>query len=255
MRRTPSFLNFPNPTCMASADTPLPRIRILLVDDSTLVRRGVRELLEGRQRQAELVIAGEAGSVAEALTVARTCKPDVVLLDIRLPDGDGFEACRGILKENPGARILMLTSFANDDFVHQAIVSGAHGYLMKEVEPERLIEAIVSLHHGESILGTGLVERVLDLVRAGRTGAGRDSASGLSLLSAQERRVLALVAEGRTNKEIGVQLGLSDNTVKNYLVNVFDKLKVKRRSQAAALWVQSAGKTQDARSGLPIGLK
>ncbi len=240
---------------MAPADTSLPRIRILLVDDSALVRRGVRELLEGRQRQAELVIAGEAGSVAEALTAARTCKPDVVLLDIRLPDGDGFEACRGILKDNPGARILMLTSFANDDFVHQAIVSGAHGYLMKEVEPERLIEAIVSLHHGESILGTGLVERVLDLVRAGRAGAGRDSASGLSLLSAQERRVLALVAEGRTNKEIGVQLGLSDNTVKNYLVNVFDKLKVKRRSQAAALWVQSAGKNQDTRSGLPIGLK
>lgn len=228
---------------MAQADTHPPRIRLLLVDDSALVRRGVRGLLEGRHRQAELVVAGEAGSVAEAVAVARTCKPDVVLLDIRLPDGDGFEACRAILKDHPSARILMLTSFANDDFVHQAIVSGAHGYLMKEVEPERLIEAIVGLHHGESILGTGLVERVLDLVRAGRTGAGRESGNGLSLLSAQERRVLALVAEGRTNKEIGAQLGLSDNTVKNYLVNVFDKLKVKRRSQAAALWVQSAPKT------------
>jgi DNA-binding NarL/FixJ family response regulator len=223
---------------MASVDTHPPRIRLLLVDDSALVRRGVRGLLEGRHPQAELVVAGEAGTVA-----ARSCKPDVVLLDIRLPDGDGFEACRAILKDHPAARILMLTSFANDDFVHQAIVSGAHGYLMKEVEPERLIEAIVSLHHGESILGTGLVERVLDLVRAGRTGAGRDPASSLSLLSAQERRVLALVAEGRTNKEIGGQLGLSDNTVKNYLVNVFDKLKVKRRSQAAALWVQSGPKT------------
>jgi two-component system, NarL family, response regulator DevR len=227
---------------MATADTHPPRIRLLLVDDSALVRRGVRGLLEGKHRQAELVIAGEAGTVAEAVTVARSCKPDVVLLDIRLPDGDGFEACRAILKDHPAARILMLTSFANDDFVHQAIVSGAHGYLMKEVEPERLIEAIVSLHHGESILGTGLVERVLDLVRAGRTGT-RDSGNGLSLLSAQERRVLALVAEGRTNKEIGVHLGLSDNTVKNYLVNVFDKLKVKRRSQAAALWVQSSPKT------------
>ena len=228
---------------MATVDTslPPPRIRLLLVDDSALVRRGVRGLLEGKHRQAELVIAGEAGTVAEAITVARICKPDVILLDIRLPDGDGFEACRGILKDNPGVRVLMLTSFANDDFVHQAIVSGAHGYLMKEVEPERLIEAIVSLHHGESILGTGLVERVLDLVRAGRTG-GRDASTGLGLLSAQERRVLALVAEGRTNKEIGVQLGLSDNTVKNYLVNVFDKLKVKRRSQAAALWVQSSSK-------------
>lgn len=228
---------------MEQADTTLPRIRLLLVDDSALVRRGVRGLLEGRHRQAEFAIAGEAGSVAEAVTVARTTKPDVVLLDIRLPDGDGFEACRAILKDHPSARVLMLTSFANDDFVHQAIVAGAHGYLMKEVEPDRLIEAIVSLHKGESILGTGLVERVLDLVRAGRTGAGRDSGNGLSLLSGQERRVLALVAEGRTNKEIGAQLGLSDNTVKNYLVNVFDKLKVKRRSQAAALWVQAGPKT------------
>ncbi len=231
---------------MAPADTnTLPRIRLLLVDDSALVRRGVRALLEGRHRQAELIVAGEAGTVAEAIAVSRTCKPDVVLLDIRLPDGDGFEACRGILKDHPTARILMLTSFANDDFVHQAIVAGAHGYLMKEVEPERLVEAIVSLHQGESILGTGLVERVLDLVRAGRTGAKGDPGSGLALLSAQERRVLALVAEGRTNKEIGVQLGLSDNTVKNYLVNVFDKLKVKRRSQAAALWVQASPKDKD----------
>jgi two-component system response regulator DevR len=228
---------------MATPDTPPPRIRLLLVDDSALVRRGVRGLLEGRQPQAELVIAGEAGSVAEAVAAARDTKPDVVLLDIRLPDGDGFGACRAILKEQPSLRVLMLTSFANDDFVHQAIVSGAHGYLMKEVDPERLIEAIVSLHHGESILGTGLVERVLDLVRAGRAGPGREARPGnLSLLSAQERRVLALVAEGRTNKEIGLQMGLSDNTVKNYLVNVFDKLKVKRRSQAAALWVQSSGK-------------
>jgi two-component system, NarL family, response regulator DevR len=219
----------------------LPRIRLLLVDDSALVRRGVRAVLEGKHRQVELVVVGEAGTVAEAAVVSRSSAPDVVLLDIRLPDGDGFEACRIILKDHPKARILMLTSFANDDFVHQAIVAGAHGYLMKEVEPERLVEAIVSLHQGESILGTGLVERVLDLVRAGR-GTNREPSSGLALLSAQERRVLALVAEGRTNKEIGAQLGLSDNTVKNYLVNVFDKMKVKRRSQAAALWVQAASK-------------
>ncbi len=227
---------------MVSADTHPPRIRLLLVDDSALVRRGVRAVLEGRHPQAELIVAGEAGTVAEAAAVSAATKPDVVLLDIRLPDGDGFEACRAILKDHPSARILMLTSFANDDFVHRAIVAGAHGYLMKEVEPERLIASIVSLHQGESILGTGLVERVLDLVRAGRTGTTREPGAGLSLLSSQERRVLALVAEGRTNKEIGAQLGLSDNTVKNYLVNVFDKLKVKRRSQAAALWVQAAPK-------------
>lgn len=223
---------------MDSGTTNVPVIRLLLVDDSALVRRGVRSLLEGRHPQAELEVVGEAGSVAEAVAMALKTRPDIVLLDIRLPDGDGFEACRAILKDLPSTRVLMLTSFANDDFVHQAIVAGAHGYLMKEVDPERLIEAIAGIHRGESILGTGLIERVMDLVRAGRTG--RDSQSGLRLLSAQERRVLALVAEGRTNKEIGVELGLSDNTVKNYLVNVFEKLKIKRRSQAAALWVQAA---------------
>jgi two-component system response regulator DevR len=114
---------------------------------------------------------------------------------------------------------------------------------MKEVEPERLVDAIASLHRGESILGTSLVGRVLDLVRSGRTSS-QSQTSALGKLSAQERRVLALVAEGRTNKEIGVQLALSDNTVKNYLVNVFDKLNVKRRSQAATLWVQSATKAE-----------
>lgn len=225
---------------MAATDSPLPRIRILLVDDSALVRSGVRNLLDGKHRQADLHIVGEAGTVAEAVAVARTTKPDVVLLDIRLPDGDGFEACRAILKALPSTRILMLTSFANDDFVHQAIISGAHGYLMKEVDPERLIDAVVRLQRGESILDTALVHRVLDLVRSGRSASASDPKSGLGRLSQQERRVLALVAEGRTNKEIGGLLGLSDNTVKNYLVNVFDKLGVKRRSQAAALWVQSS---------------
>ena len=229
---------------METSDTSAtrPRIRLLLVDDSILVRRGVRDLLTGEHPGAELEIVGEAGTVAEAISTARITRPDVVLLDIRLPDGDGFEACRAILKDLPSTRVLMLTSFANDDFVHQAIVSGAHGYLMKEVEPERLVEAIASLHRGESILGSALVGRVLDLVRTGRTGT-QNPKSALEKLSAQERRVLALVAEGRTNKEIGVQLALSDNTVKNYLVNVFDKLNVKRRSQAATLWVQSGTKT------------
>lgn len=224
---------------MTASPVSLPLVRILLVDDSALVRRGVRGLLEGPHQNAEMRIVAEAGSVAEAIAAAREHKPEIVLLDIRLPDGDGFEACRAILKEQPATRILMLTSFANDDFVHQAIIAGAHGYLMKEVDPERLIEAIVGLHRGESILDTGLVQRVLNLVRTGHTGAAKDHRSGLDLLSAQERRVLALLAEGRTNKEIGVDLGLSDNTVKNYLVNVYSKLNIKRRSQAAALWVQS----------------
>lgn len=222
---------------------PLPAldtIRILLVDDSTLVRRGVKTVLEGKHGEAELVVVGEAGGVAEAVTRCVETRPDVVLLDIRLPDGDGFEACRCILSEHPNARILMLTSYSNDDFVHQAIVAGAHGYLMKEVEPERLIDAVIRLARGESILGDGLMARLIDMVRTGRPNQ-REPANALSTLSAQEKRVLALVAEGRTNKEIAQELKLSDNTVKNYLVNVFDKLNIKRRSQAAALWVQGHG--------------
>lgn len=227
-----------------------PLVRILLVDDSALVRRGVRGLLEGRHRDVEIAIVGEAGSVAEAVAAAREHKPEIVLLDIRLPDGDGFDACRAILREQPATRVLMLTSFANDDFVHQAIIAGAHGYLMKEVDPERLVEAIIGLHRGESILDSGLVQRVLDLVRSGgspRAGSSgsRENRPGLDLLSSQERRVLALLAEGRTNKEIGSDLGLSDNTVKNYLVNVYSKLNIKRRSQAAAIWVQAHPKGTD----------
>lgn len=218
-----------------------PLIRILLVDDSVLVRCGVRSLLEGRHPGAQLEIVGEAGGVAEAIALAQATKPDVVLLDIRLGDGDGFQACRAILKEHPAARVLMLTSFANDDFVHQAIIAGAHGYVMKEVDAEHLLASVISLHRGESILASGLVGRVLELVRKGRSGSDVDPGAGLRLLSAQERRVLALVAEGRTNKEIGTTLSLSDNTVKNYLVNAFEKLKISRRSQAAALWVQATG--------------
>lgn len=219
-----------------------PHVRLMLVDDSALVRHGVRGLLEGQHRQVNIEIVGEAGTVAEAVATARELRPDIILLDIRLPDGDGFTACRAILKELPATRILMLTSFASDSFVQQAIIAGAHGYLMKEVDPEKLVESILGLHRGESILDTGLIQRVLDLVRTGHAGKSGELDGGrasLERLSAQERRVLALLAEGRTNKEIGAALNLSDNTVKNYLVNVYDKLQIKRRSQAAALWVQS----------------
>jgi len=227
---------------MAALKSSLPLIRLLIVDDSVLVRLGIRDALTGKHAQVEIQIIGEAGTVAEAISAAHTGHPDVVLLDIRLPDGDGFAACRALLKELPATRILMLTSFANDDFVHQAIVSGAHGYMMKEADPERLIEAIHRLYCGESVLGADLVARVIGLVRSGHTHPLEPSA-GLDSLSSQERRVLALVAEGRTNKEIGLKLGLSDNTVKNYLVNVFDKLNIKRRSQAAAIWVQASQKS------------
>lgn len=212
-----------------------PPIRILLVDDSALVRQGIKSVL-ATSNVAPLRVVGEAGNVAEAVTEAVRLKPDIVLLDIRLPDGSGFDACREILRRQPETRIIVLTSFSNDNFVYEAITSGAHGYLMKEIDPAGLTQALIDVADGRSILDPDTTARVIRLVRAQSAGASNED---LATLSPQERRVLALVAEGKTNKEIGEQLNLSDNTVKNYLGSVFEKLHVKRRSQAAALYVQN----------------
>lgn len=210
-------------------------IKVVLVDDSALVRQGIKAVLAAQAPQPPVTVIGEASNVAEAITTVTRLKPDVVLLDIRLPDGSGFDACKEILKHQPETRILVLTSFTNDSFIYDAITSGAQGYLMKEIDPQGLVQAIHDIAAGKSILSPDVMAGVMRVVRGGGPNEDRSLAS----LSAQERRVLALVAEGKTNKEIGVDLGLSDNTVKNYLVSVFDKLQVKRRSQAAALYVQA----------------
>jgi len=211
-------------------------IRVLLADDSALVRRGVATLLGSSRRRQILVVA----EVARALEVVDAClqhRPDVVLLDVRFPDGSGLDACRRLTQSLPSARVLILTSYSNDGFIYDAITAGAHGYLMKEIDPEGLVRAVIEVAEGRSILDPEATARVMQMVRSNAaSGQGSDP---LASLSAQERRVLALVSEGRTNKEIGEDLSLSDNTVKNYLGTVFEKLNVKRRSQAAALWVQS----------------
>lgn len=210
-------------------------IRILLVDDSALVRQGVRSVITSTG-EGRMEVAGEADSVQSALTESRRLKPDVILLDIRLPDGSGLDIIRDILRDSPDSRVLVLTSFTNDELVYKAVTAGAHGYLMKEVDPAGLIKAIHDAAEGKSVLTPDVTTRVLRMIRDG----GSSSANGeLSVLSNQERKVLALVAQGLTNKEVGDQLTLSENTVKNYLVSVFDKLKVKRRSQAAAMFVQA----------------
>lgn len=218
-----------------------PPLRILLVDDSELVRRGIKTVVNAQTERAMRVI-GEAGSVAEALAECGRLKPDVVLMDIRLPDGSGLDACRQILQRWPEIRVIVLTSHSNDNFVYEAVTAGVHGYLMKEIDPAGLVQALDDVAAGRSILASDVTSRVLRLLRGGpgRGGGGAD----LSTLSAQERRVLALVAEGKTNKQIGEQLTLSENTVKNYLVNVFEKLQVKRRSQAAAFYVQHTNTPQ-----------
>ncbi|MDP3073280.1 MAG: response regulator transcription factor [Opitutaceae bacterium] len=213
---------------------PASELTLLLVDDSELIRFGIKAVLEIETNPAMHVVA-EAGNVADAVAEALRTKPDVVLLDIRLPDGTGFDACRQILAHLPETRIVMLTSYSNDNYVYEAVTAGAHGYLMKDINPVGLVRAIQEVSAGRSILDAEATGRVLSMLRGGST---KETSGDLSILSHQERRVLAFVAEGLTNKEIGDKMSLAENTVKNYLVNVFEKLKVKRRAQAAALWVQ-----------------
>lgn len=208
----------------------LPRIRLVLVDDSELVRTGLRSLL-GIDPALEVV--GEAATVAAGVQACLRHRPDIALLDIRLPDGTGFDVCRQILKELPQVRVLVLTSVADDTLVDEAIRAGAHGYLLKEIDGRGLVQAIRDVAAGKSILDPAVTARVMQFVRS---GGGADNA--LASLSPQENRVLALIAEGKTNKEVAAQLGLSDKTVKNYLSTVFEKLHVSRRAEAAVIYTQ-----------------
>jgi two-component system response regulator DevR len=207
-----------------------PAVKLLIVDDSELVRTGLRTLL-GSERAIQIV--GEAANVAASVIAAARFKPDVVLMDIRLPDGTGFDACRQILQQLPDTRILFLTSVVDDRLVDEAIRSGGNGYLLKEIDGRGLVQAIFDVAAGKSILDPAVTARVMNLVK---TGANQPKL--LDSLSPQERRVLALIAEGKTNKEVGLDLNLSEKTVKNYLANIFDKLNITRRSQAAVLYAQ-----------------
>ncbi len=219
-----------------TAALPRASISILLVDDSELVRTGLRTLLTSRADEPTFKIIGEAHSVASAIAECNQHKPHVVLLDIRLPDGTGFEACRRILADLPETRILILTSVIDDNLVYEAMSSGAHGYLLKEINAQALQQAITDVAAGKFILDPAVTSRVLHLVRNGAPQSEKDK---LSQLSAQERRVLALVADGKTNKEIADDMSLSDKTVKNYLSNIFEKLQITRRSQAAVFYAQN----------------
>lgn len=216
-------------------------ISVLLVDDSELVRAGLKALLDlhADAAGAQLEVVGEAHSVASALAEVKRLKPNVVLLDIRLPDGSGMDACRQILQYEGDSKVLILTSVIDDSLVYDAMSSGAHGYLLKEINAQGLCQAIIDVAGGKFILDPTLTTRLLHLIRS--NGAPPAEQGRLSILSNQERRVLSLVAEGKTNKEIAEQMGLSDKTVKNYLSNVFEKLKINRRSQAAVMYLEHRG--------------
>jgi two-component system response regulator DevR len=209
-------------------------IRLLLVDDHKVVRAGLRALLGGTER---IEIVGEADSMESAVTEAARLKPDIVLMDVRLPDGSGIEACREVRAARAETRVLFLTSFADDDAVMATIFAGADGYLLKEIDEEALIRAIETVAEGRSILDSAVTQRML--ARMKEHSAIETKSEGLS---PQEQKVLAQVAEGRTNKEIAAALGLSDKTVRNYLSNIFQKLQVSRRSQAAALYARRSPK-------------
>jgi len=214
-------------------------IRVLLIDDSPIIRLGLRSALED---YADITIVAEAGSAAEGLAAVGKHKPDVVLLDLNLPDKSGLQACRELLKLRPQTKVLVLTSSSNERNVQEALSAGAQGYLLKENDGAALASALRTVAGGQPVLDPSMASQVLNLVKH----RGEMSAAGkLSQLSPQERRVVAYLADGLTNKEIGDRLGLTEKTVKNYLATIFSKLNIARRTQAVALFVEASKSNTD----------
>ena len=202
-------------------------IRVMLCDDHEIVREGLRTLIG---RTAGMTVAGEASTMREAIETAAKARPDVVIMDIRLPDGSGVEACREIREARPETGVIMLTSYADDEAVFASIVAGAAGYLLKQTRGQAVVDAIQAVANGRSLLDPDVTGKVLERVRRGRA----DEDPGLASLTDQERKVLEQLAEGKTNREIGGVLFLSEKTVKNYVSRILDKLGLARRAEAAA---------------------
>ena len=203
-------------------------LRILLVDDHEVVRIGVRALIE---RQPGMEVVGEAGTVAEAVNRAEQLAPDVVVLDIRLPGGNGLEACKQIKALRPETRIIVLTSYPDDQILFDAIANGADGYVLKQIGSADLIQALQRVGRGESLLDPSVTEKVFAKMRQARQ---QERAHAFADLNAQELQILARVAEGETNREIGAALQLSEKTVRNYISIILGKLGFSSRAQAAA---------------------
>jgi DNA-binding NarL/FixJ family response regulator len=199
-----------------------------VVDDHEVVRQGLVSLLERREH---FQVVAEAGTAAEAVEMARKFEPDLVVMDVRLPDGSGIEACREIRAEFPATRVVILTSYPDEEAVLSAIIAGASGYLLKQIRGRDLVSALESVGRGESLLDPAVTEKVLDRVRRIATGTYTDE---MAQLTQQEQKILLLVAEGKTNKEIAAEVFLSDKTVKNYVSSILSKLNLERRAQAAA---------------------
>jgi DNA-binding NarL/FixJ family response regulator len=218
-----------------TASTPTRRLSLMIVDDHEIVRQGLVALL-GRRPEFEVV--AEAGTVAEAIDAARRFRPDLIVMDVRLPDGSGIEACREIRAEMPDTRVVMLTSYPDEDAVLSAIVAGASGYLLKQVRARDLVAGLEAVGRGESLLDPAVTGRVLERIRRIATA---DQPDELAQLTSQEQKILLLVAEGKTNKQIAAEVFLSDKTVKNYVSSILAKLNLERRAQAAAYMAKIQG--------------
>lgn len=201
-------------------------INVFLLDDHEIVRRGVRELLES---EPDIIVVGEAGTAASALARIPALKPDVAVLDVRLPDGDGVSVCREIRSRMPEMACLMLTSFGDDEALFDAIMAGAAGYVLKQIRGTDLVGAVRTVAAGESMLDPEAASKVMSRMR---DQANRSDP--LAGLSAQERKILELIGEGLTNRQIGERMYLAEKTVKNYVSGLFSKLGMERRTQAAA---------------------
>lgn len=203
-------------------------IRVMLVDDHEVVRQGVRALLESA---GGMVVVAEADSVSDAIAQAASALPDVIVMDVRLTDGSGIEATREIRARRAETKVIMLTSFADDDALFASIMAGAAGYVLKQIRSNDLIRSIRTVASGGSLLDPGVTGSVLERLRKGKHLLKDEK---LARLSPQEERILGLVAEGKTNREIGEALGLAEKTVKNYVSSILTKLEVTRRAEAAA---------------------
>src|SRR5215470_1250969 len=212
-----------------------PPLRLMLVDDHEVVRSGLRTMLEA---SGDVRVVAEARTVAEAIAEAERTRPDVIVMDVRLADGSGIVATREIRARRPETKVLMLTSFADDEALFASIMAGASGYVLKQIRGGDLVRAVRSVGQGQSLLDPAVTATVLERLRKGKHLL-RDER--LARLSAQEERILTLVAEGHTNREIGIRLKLAEKTVKNYVSTILSKLEVGRRAEAAAYLARHTG--------------
>jgi two-component system response regulator DevR len=206
-------------------------ITVFLVDDHELVRRGIAGLLEA---ESDIEVIGEAGTAAQARSRILATRPDVAVLDVRLPDGSGIDVCRDIRSKDPAIQCLMLTAYDDDEAIYAAVIAGAAGYVLKDIRGSGLVDSVRNVAAGNNLLDPALTAKVLERMRG---GAGADPR--LATLSAREKQIMALIADGLTNREIGLRLSLAEKTVKNYVSGLLSKLGLQSRTQAAVLHLET----------------